>query len=263
MWWEATSVDAVLLDPKIRDWVLLPIFMVMFMQGILRHFVTLMLQDDKKVTLQQVEQGELLRRSQRLRAHNQFIPAAAFRMRKAFFVQKAFQDKPKSDEEKAGGAEQDPKTMMDNMSGMMKQNMAMIIPNMVMFSWVTYFFSGFVLVKVPFPLTARFKDMLQRGIALKTLNPSYVSSQSWYFINLFGLRGLFSLILGANSATDDARMMEQQMNAGNAMAQPDPAKIYLAERNELEIVTHDWVVCDAEYRLLGRTAPPHRAQDRK
>lgn len=256
MWWEAAAPAApVHLDPNIRDWVLLPIFVVMFMQGLLRHYITQLLKDEKKVTIQAIQQGELLRRSQRLRHNNQYITPSAWRMRKSYFVNKAFKEKPKVESEGEKAPEmpaQDPMAMV----GMMKQNMAMIVPNMLMMGWVSYFFSGFILVKLPFPLTDRFKDMLQRGIALKTLNPSYVSSLSWYFINLFGLRGLFTLILGANSATDDARMMGPQM-ATNAMApQTDFAKVFTGERRELEITNHDFVVSETEYRLLNRTPPP-------
>lgn len=101
--------------------------------------------------------------------------------------------------------------------------------------------------KIPFPLTQRFRAMLQNGIDLSTVDVSYVSSRSWYscnslatisftneqkatisillmnisclfvgfrlslmsimiklylgryFLNLFGLRGLFSLILGEDN----------------------------------------------------------------
>lgn len=96
--------------------------------------------------------------------------------------------------------------------------------------------------KIPFPLTQRFRSMLQNGIDLSTVDVSYVSSRSWYitmflihhiylncpswkfnfyllsyfladspylfttisfryFLNLFGLRGLFSLILGEENGS--------------------------------------------------------------
>jgi hypothetical protein len=67
-----------------------------------------------------------------------------------------------------------------------------MLPNMVMMAFVGYFFAGFVLVKVPFALPSeRFKLMMQRGVDLTSLDVSYVSSLSWYFMVSFGLRGVY------------------------------------------------------------------------
>jgi hypothetical protein len=57
--------------------------------------------------------------------------------------------------------------------------MAMMVPQVFMMGVVNTFFSGFVLVKIPFPLTPSFKTMLQRGIPLASLDVSYVTSLSW------------------------------------------------------------------------------------
>ncbi|GMH20120.1 hypothetical protein Nepgr_021961 [Nepenthes gracilis] len=58
------------------------------------------------------------------------------------------------------------------------------------------------------------RSMLQTGIDLSTVDVSYVSSRSWYFLNLFGLRGLFSLILGEENAMDDTQRMMQMGGFG-------------------------------------------------
>jgi hypothetical protein len=240
------------LDPRIRDWVLLPIFAVMFMQGVLRQYVSVLLADRPKVNLQLLANNELVKRSQRYRVNGHYIPESAFRMRRAYFTQKAFARKVKEGE-KEEAPPQDPMAMM----GMMKQNMAMIVPNMVLMGWVSYFFAGFVLAKLPFPLTERFKAMLQRGIFLKSLNASYVSSLSFYFITMFGMRGLFSLVLGSAAADIDTRAMQaqMQMGAGQGMQPVDHQKIFEVEKNEIEILQHDFVIRDAEYKLLGREPP--------
>lgn len=41
--------------------------------------------------------------------------------------------------------------------------------------------------------------MLQRGIETPDMDVRWVSSLSWYFLNLFGLNGLFGLILGGEN----------------------------------------------------------------
>ena len=133
----------------------------------------------------------------------------------------------------------DPNMMMD----MMKRNMSMVVPQILIAAWVNFFYSGFITAKVPFPLTQRFRAMLQRGVELQSLDVTYVSSLSWYFLNLFGLRGLFSIVLGENTI-DDAQMamqMQQQMATGM-----DTSKAYVAERENIELIQHVWALEKAE-----------------
>ena len=96
------------------------------------------------------------------------------------------------------------------MSNMMKNNLGQMVPQMLTMAWVNFFFSGFIVARVPFPLTQRFRGMLQRGVDLPSLDVTYVSSLSWYFLNVFGLRGVLALVLG-EATVDDTQLMQQQM----------------------------------------------------
>jgi len=100
-------------------------------------------------------------------------------------------------------------------------------------------------------LTLEFRGMLQRGIELGALDVTYVSSLSWYFLNLAGLRGINSLVLGEENAADDAKIVQEQMKMG-MMGQADSKQLFKSERENLELVVHKWHIEDAEKRLLGK-----------
>merc|ERR1719498_1512142 len=188
-------------------------------------------------------------RARRLRANAVYIPHGAFNARRTYFCDSEkglLKQKQQAPDPMA--AMQDPNMMMNMMQG----NMAMMVPQMAMMGIVNYFFSGFVLGKIPFPLTPSFKGMLQRGIALTTLDTAYVTSMSWYFLVTFGMRGLYSIVLGANNETDDTKIMQQQMGMGASQPgqPPDWGKIFTAEAENLQIVEHNWLLAGAEERLI-------------
>ena len=57
-----------------------------------------------------------------------------------------------------------------------------------------------------------------------------VSSASWYFLNVFGLRSMYSLILGENNAADQTRIMQEQMSGAAMAMQQDPQKAFKVSR---------------------------------
>ncbi|CAH2078261.1 unnamed protein product [Thlaspi arvense] len=181
-------------------------------------------------------------RARHLKAGANFIPPKSFRARRFYFSneENGLLHVPK-DQAQNPQAQMfsDPNMAMD----MMKKNLSMIIPQTLTFAWVNFFFSGFVAAKIPFPLTQRFRSMLQNGIDLSTVDVSYVSSRSWYFLNLFGLRGLFSLILGDENAIDDTQRMMQMGGFGF-----DASKSLSAEKDGLDIIQHEWALPRFEHR---------------
>eukprot|EP00026_Physarum_polycephalum_P015503 Phypoly_transcript_16203.p1 GENE.Phypoly_transcript_16203~~Phypoly_transcript_16203.p1 ORF type:complete len:285 (+),score=75.31 Phypoly_transcript_16203:80-856(+) len=245
--------DLLVLDSAIRNWVLVPIVAVMFIVAILRSNITRLMQEDKKSDLKAIQQSQTLLRTKRLIVNGHKLPPHAFEARRQLFTDKdrgilAIKGDP------AAQPAANPMSMMSDptqMMGMMKNNMAMIVPQMLLMGWVSYFFSGFVAVKLPFPLTVRFKALLQRGIELASLDVSYVSALSWYFLVLFGLRGVIALALGEGQVVDDTKLMQQQMDATAMMQQMDITKVYISERENLELVQHNWSAEDAEIRLVG------------
>ena len=54
-------------------------------------------------------------------------------------------------------------------------------------------------VRLPFPLTIKFKSMLQAGVATKDMDPQWMSSISWYVLCIFGLQSVFNYLLGSDN----------------------------------------------------------------
>ena len=130
--------------------------------------------------------------------------------------------------------------------------------------------------------------MLQSGVMTRDLDVRWVSSLSWYFLNLFGLQSVFIFILGNDNGKppfpkhfsfpfpsfgcksgclDDranalrstaANQMAQQMSqmnpsAAGQMFQPgqDPDKAFLNEAENLEVLEHECILNGVEERLLA------------
>ncbi|KAL2932268.1 ER membrane protein complex subunit 3 [Bienertia sinuspersici] len=233
--------EDLVLDTAIRNWVLVPLSVVMVLIGILRYFVSKLMRTFQTPDGKIIKEGQVIIRAKNLRAAANFIPAKSFRARRTYYnnEENGLLHVPKGQAPNQAQMFSDPNMAMD----MMKKNLSMIIPQTLTFAFVNFFFSGFVAAKIPFPLTQRFRSMLQNGIDLSTVDVSYVSSRSWYFLNLFGLRGLFSLILGEDNAMDDTQRMMQMGGFGF-----DPSKSLGAEKDGLDIVQHDWVLPKFEQR---------------
>ncbi|KZS97905.1 transmembrane protein [Sistotremastrum niveocremeum HHB9708] len=241
----------------------------MILVGVLRHYVMLLLgSSPKKQSRAAIREQRALVRAQVLRHTSAFSPipplfyqALSDHLQAAFATSAYLQ--PKSTSADASSGPPNPLTdpsAMDGMMDGMKKQMVMMVPQMVMMGWINFFFQGFVLIKLPFPLTLGFKSMLQRGIETQDMDVRWVSSLSWYFLNFFGLNGLYRVILGAdNEAANSSRDMMATPFAG-AQSQPamgqmqDFGKLFKAERDNLEFAEgqYIWSGKDVEIRVLQK-----------
>ncbi|CAD6192807.1 unnamed protein product [Caenorhabditis auriculariae] len=228
-----------LLDPAIRTWVFLPIVIITFFIGVLRHYVSLLLMNKKKVELDNVADGQYLLRSRMLRENGRFLPRASFNARRHYLVSEETGYLSKAMQRPARGPNpMDPTQMTE----MLKGNMMNMIPMIVVGGWINWTFSGFVTTRVPFPLTLKFKAMLQRGVDLVSLDSAWVSSASWYFLCMFGLRSIYTLVLGTENAADQSKAMEEQMTGAAISPQADPRGAFKAEWEALQMHQHQFVL---------------------
>lgn len=213
---------------------MIPITFAMLLIGVLRHLVAKLMRGNATAKMKAIQAKQLVQRSQYLRAHSAFLSKAAFSQRKDYFCEKekgAFNQKVDPSLNPQSQMMSDPSMLSD----MLTKNLTMIVPQIVTGAWVNFFFSGFVVAKVPFPLTQKFKLMLQRGVDLSSLDVTYISSLSWYFLNLFGMQGLLQLILGEKTF-DDTQVMQQQMSMGAGGL--DAPNAFKAEKDQLELMQH-------------------------
>lgn len=122
----------------------------MVLTGILRHYATVMLAAAPKALDQKTmrEQRSLVR-GINVRSNFHVLSKRAFNVRRDALTT-AYESGAylKAGAENRGQAPPNPMTdpnAMEGMMGMMKNQMAMIIPNTLIMSWINAFFSGYVI----------------------------------------------------------------------------------------------------------------------
>lgn len=267
----------IMLDSSIRDWVVLPLLLIMVFAGLIRHYLSILLRssDVKKVPQTEHRPKNALGRASRLRSGAaSYLSFEKWEARRQYFCGTGDDDSGylkeesiwiEEEEENASKKADADDGMPDPMAmmGPLKGQFAFMIQNMVMMQSIGYFFNGYVLVRVPIPLTQGFKMMFQKGLDLRTLDTSYVSSISWYFLVMYGLRAFFKLVIDADDkhgcgqqAFMDAAMI--QADLGNSLAASGPGKKFdgkqavKIEIEAIELARHKSVLDDADKRLLGK-----------
>eukprot|EP01132_Coremiostelium_polycephalum_P000647 gene647-801_t len=216
----------------------------------------IMSQNNRKQDVEKTMHLQTIARARKLATYANRITQSSFLIRKQFFINKEngilSYIEPNEEPSAMNMMIQNP--FLNDSSGitdMLKNNMVHLIPQITMMTWVNHFFYGFVACKIPFfPLTIRFKSFLQRGIDLASLDVSYVSSLSWYFLCLFGSDGINSIIMGETPENPSEILFQSMVEPGPPGQQAPIHKIYQSEKENIEMVRHEWLLENAEERFL-------------
>jgi len=124
-----------LLDPDIRDWVVLPLFLIMIAAGLLRVYVGQLLQGDKQKMKAIPQRAQnLMRQTIKIRSgSSHYITTWKWHVRKQHYVillqqEAEWCEAEHKKKEEEGDASDDPMSaMMNNPLGMLKGNMAFMV----------------------------------------------------------------------------------------------------------------------------------------
>lgn len=250
----AGAVAELTLDPQLKYWVLLPISIVMVLTGILRQYIMdLIAPSTKGVPRVKLTESHWIYKAQALLGNGSQLSEEAFQLKKEFLTETLAEGKylvKLNDEGETPNPLSDP-NFSDSMFSMAKGNLANFVPQTIIMWWVNHFFAGFVLMKLPFPLTPRFKEMLQSGVMTPDLDVRWVSSISWYFISVLGLNPVYNLLLSENVAVG---AMQQPPAIGGAPGEPQPEAVMKSLANDLTIAQHESCFDNIEERVLSKYA---------
>jgi hypothetical protein len=145
----------------------------------------------KKQNLPAIREQRSLLRGVNLRSNAHNISPTAFQARKDYLVNAYETGAFLKDPEKKGQAAPNPMTdpaAMEGMMGMMKGNMAMIVPQTLIMGWINAFFSGFVISEFGYwswragligdcsPASVPFDDKVQEYVTGWCSNEGYGSA---------------------------------------------------------------------------------------
>jgi len=275
------SSQNILLDSDIRDWVVLPLFVIMVTAGLLRVHVGMLLKPSPKnlEKISQRTQSSVRATSALKTGAIHFLSSSKLESRKLAYPEilkdqaewcgTYMEDREREKEENPSDGDDDMPNPLAAMDGM-KGGMVGMVQNMVMMQGIQFFFSGFILLKVPFSLTMGFKQMFQRGMeGLVNLDTSYVSSISLYFLFMYGLRAFFRLVMGTPTLeTQETQKMWMKLGkkvGGNPNAPKEDAQIKAlnTEADNLEMILPKQfksILDQVEKRLLKNKYPKKKTK---
>lgn len=277
----------IILDPKIKTHVLLPITLVMLLVHILRQLLTSLLK--RNLPLQKMakvrEQQHLQRCSMTGQNGWTSLSNSEWEARKVNVFDQygkninlnTVLEKPIEDENKSKSnnpAMTNPFAqagLNESLWEGMKGNLLNYLPQPILMFYMSYLFRGYIALKLPFTLTANFKPMFQSSIMTSDLDVSYVTGISWYFVNLLGVESL-SKVFGSYFGMPTFFMRPEEivlenvtliLSSGGAQSQPQQSQqpsfgqpkaedVFKKQSKEIRIINFKSCLTNVEERFLKK-----------
>lgn len=244
------------LDSNIRDWVLFPIVLITVAAGLFRHYLSALLARNPKPVVGKVRNHNAISYANLLMSAGEMLSTSSLQSR----VQETIHGELKREPET-----ENPMDMMDpNMLSDSVRMMAMSMGNNVgLLMLISFFFSGFIVARFPFPVSFRFKDMMQRGVEIDDLDCCYATSMSFYFLAMYGTSGILQLLLGSDVEGVDAAMQQQMPQPMNQAV--DFKKVYAQLSEDLRLCAshHKWSIDESPQLLFKQWRTEKQQRNRR
>lgn len=233
------------LDSSLHIWVLLPIALATLLVAVLRRNLVPVFLSEPATHPTKLVASSSLTRSILLRRNGSYLPWKQFEVRRQYLVRENGPLDVSTDPQAAISVLMNP----DVLANQAVSIAISIIPQMLLGQWASSSFAGLVVCRLPFSLTPRFRSMLHSGIEFigRDLDVSYVSSLSWYVLNIFGVSGILTLFSDAQD--DDLPFIP----AGPAQISNsiNPNKAYSTERETLTSFRHQFNMDEEQEKFLS------------
>lgn len=275
----------IILDPKIKTHVLLPITLVMLLVHVLRQLITSLLK--RSQPLQKMAKVREQQHLQKCTMTGQncwtSLCRSEWESRKANVSEQygknsslnTILEKPIDEDKKNSDGQTMPNPFTqagftENLWDGMKANLLNYLPQPILMFYMSYLFRGYIALKLPFALTGNFKPMFQSSIMTTDLDVSYVTGISWYFVNLLGVESLgkiFGSYLGMPSLfpKPEDNVLEnislvlssggtqlQQQQPQPSFGQPKTDEIFKKQSKEIRIINFRSCLTNVEERFVQK-----------
>lgn len=254
------GVPELVLDPSLKYWALLPISLAMVLFGLIRQQLNGILSPSVKLPVldDKYKHAQILRKVSLFKANNWNLTDESFTSRKGYLIEILSNGSllPKEETKVADEQPQIDTAATDTMMNLMKNQFGTMAAQYVMMGWVNYFYAGFILMKLPFPLTHKFKQMLQSGVSTADLDVRWVSSISWYFIAILGMNSVYNILIGDGQVTNQLVQQQQTPPPMPGFGAQDNQRKQMEdqlirESNDLKITAGKSVFDGIDQRLLN------------